>query len=88
MLCLTRNFGQRVLIDGRIWVHAKPMKGDRVKLIFDAPAEVPILREEVVPSRHTDALKQEHALKQAQLDEDCGGRYELGASPSETGGSV
>ena len=47
MLVLSRKQGERIVIGGNITVTVIEVKGDRVKLGFSAPAEVPIHREEV-----------------------------------------
>jgi carbon storage regulator len=47
MLVLSRKLGQRIVIDDRITVVVLEVSGDRIKLGFEAPAEVPIHRSEV-----------------------------------------
>ena len=47
MLVLSRNKGQRIIIGEDIEVVVVEIRGDRVKLGFIGPAEVPIHREEV-----------------------------------------
>ena len=47
MLVLSRKKGERIVIDGRIRVVVLAVQGDRVKLGFEGPANVPIHREEV-----------------------------------------
>jgi len=47
MLVLSRKKGQRVVIGGSVEVKVLEVHGDRVKLGFTGPAEVPIHREEV-----------------------------------------
>lgn len=47
MLVLTRKQGQRVVIGGNIEVVVLESHGDRVRLGFVAPNEVPIHREEI-----------------------------------------
>jgi carbon storage regulator len=47
MLVLSRKEGERVVVGGRIVVTVVEVHGDRVRLAFDAPPEVPIHREEV-----------------------------------------
>jgi carbon storage regulator len=49
MLVLTRKPGEKVIIDGNITITLVEIKGNRVRLAFDAPAQVPILREELCP---------------------------------------
>lgn len=48
MLALSRKVGEAVYIDGgRIIVRVVMIKGNRVRLLFQAPDEMPIHREEV-----------------------------------------
>lgn len=47
MLCLTRHKGERVFIGDSITVEVIEIRGDRVRLGFVAPPEVPVHREEV-----------------------------------------
>ena len=47
MLVLTRKEGERVVIGSDITVTVLEVRGERVKLGFRSPAEVPIHREEV-----------------------------------------
>jgi carbon storage regulator len=48
MLVLSRKVGESVVIDGRVIVTVEEMRGGRVRLSFEAPADVPVLREELV----------------------------------------
>lgn len=48
MLILTRKAEQGIIIDHRITVRVLGVEGERVKLGIDAPAEVTVLREELV----------------------------------------
>ncbi|REK18226.1 MAG: carbon storage regulator [Planctomycetota bacterium] len=47
MLVLTRKKNERVIIGGNVEVTVIEIRGDRVKLGFAGPPEVPIHREEV-----------------------------------------
>ena len=47
MLVLSRKRGEAIVIDGDIEVTVLAVRGDRVKLGFRGPAEVPIHRQEV-----------------------------------------
>jgi carbon storage regulator len=47
MLVLARKVGDTVVIDGRITVKVVELQGNRIKLGFDAPANVSIHRGEV-----------------------------------------
>ncbi len=47
MLVLSRKDGQKVVVGHNVVVTVLEIRGDSVKLGFDAPGEVPIHREEV-----------------------------------------
>ena len=47
MLVLSRKKGERVVIGHNIYVKVIEVRGDRVKLGFEGPDEVPIHREEL-----------------------------------------
>jgi carbon storage regulator len=47
MLVLSRNKGERIVIGNNIVLTVVDIRGDRVRLGFTGPAEVPIHREEV-----------------------------------------
>ncbi len=47
MLVLSRKRGQRTVIGNEITVTVLEVQGDRVKLGFTGPADVPIHREEI-----------------------------------------
>lgn len=47
MLILTRKPDQRIIINGNIVISVLAVDGDRVKIGISAPADVPVLREEV-----------------------------------------
>jgi carbon storage regulator len=47
MLVLSRRRGETIVIDGNIEVTVLEVHGDRVKLGFRGPVEVPIRRQEV-----------------------------------------
>jgi len=48
MLVLSRKRGEKIQIGGNITVTVVQVAGDRVRLAFDAPPEVPIHREELL----------------------------------------
>ncbi len=48
MLVLSRRENESVIIDGEITVRVLGVKGSRVRLGINAPASVPILRDELV----------------------------------------
>jgi carbon storage regulator len=47
MLILSRKSGESIVIDGRIRVQITRVDGDVVKLGIEAPADVPVHRQEV-----------------------------------------
>ena len=47
MLVLTRKLGERVVIGNDVVVTVVEIRGERVKLGFEGPPEVPIHREEI-----------------------------------------
>ena len=65
MLVLSRKSGQCVRIDDTISVTVLAVRGDKVKLGFSGPPEVPFHREEVYREIHRNAAQpspQEPAL--------------------------
>ena len=48
MLVLTRKIGERIIIDNRIVVEVMAVQGQRIRLGVTAPADVSIMREELV----------------------------------------
>jgi carbon storage regulator len=47
MLVLSRKLNERIVVDGNIEVVILSVHGDRVKLGFEAPQDIPIHRAEV-----------------------------------------
>ena len=47
MLVLTRKIGQQVVVDGNIEVSVVEIKGNKVRLAFQAPEAVHIRRKEI-----------------------------------------
>lgn len=47
MLVLSRKKGEKIQIGSNVTLTVVHVSGDRVRLAFDAPAEVPIHREEL-----------------------------------------
>jgi carbon storage regulator len=47
MLVLTRKVGQRVYIGNNFVVTVLDVRGDRIRLGFDCPAQTPVHREEI-----------------------------------------
>ncbi|HTI72376.1 MAG TPA: carbon storage regulator CsrA [Candidatus Limnocylindria bacterium] len=59
MLILSRRVGESLVIDGRIRVKVVRTEGDVVKIGIEAPADVPVHREEVydeIQRNNRDAL--------------------------------
>jgi carbon storage regulator len=56
MLVLSRKVGERIVIGPNVFVTVIEVRGDRVKLGFVAPDEVPIHREEVHRRLVSEAL--------------------------------
>jgi carbon storage regulator len=60
MLVLTRKIGERIVIDNRIVIEVVQVKGNRVRLGIQAPADAVILREELLQAPkvedHSDEL--------------------------------
>lgn len=52
MLILNRKEGETILIQGGIKVHVRTIRGSRVQIGVEAPADVRILREELESSTH------------------------------------
>jgi carbon storage regulator len=55
MLVLSRKPGQEIQIGSGIVITVLDVRGDRVKLGFEAPGEIPIRRAEVVRQLHQPA---------------------------------
>jgi len=50
MLVLSRKVGESVVIDGGIVVRVLSVEGGRIRLGFEAPADVSVRRSELAPS--------------------------------------
>lgn len=46
-LCVSRKTGERIVIAGEITVRVKKIRGGSVVLEVDAPADIPVNREEI-----------------------------------------
>ncbi|HMP78667.1 MAG TPA: carbon storage regulator [Pirellulaceae bacterium] len=49
MLVLTRKMNETIVIDGRITLEILQIQGDRIRVGIQAPAEIKILRGELMP---------------------------------------
>lgn len=54
MLVLRRKVGERIILDGVISVSVLAVEGERVKIGITAPADVAIVREELLKGAATD----------------------------------
>jgi carbon storage regulator len=59
MLVLSRKKGERVVVGQDIYVKVIEIRGDRVKLGFEGPDEVPIHREELAIQMAAERLLNE-----------------------------
>jgi carbon storage regulator len=59
MLVLTRNVGEKIVIDGNISVTVVAVKGNKVRLGIDAPDHVRVDRQEVHERRAEFAAQTE-----------------------------
>ncbi len=58
MLILTRKIGESLIIDDQVTVTVMSMKGNQVRLGIDAPRDVRIYREEILPHDANDKTKE------------------------------
>jgi carbon storage regulator len=54
MLVLTRRIGQSIVISGSIHVHVLSVQQGRVKIGISAPAEVRVVRQELLERKGTE----------------------------------
>lgn len=57
MLVLSRKIGERVMIGDQVVVTLVDVRGERVRLGFEAPPDVPIHREEIYEAIRRDGTK-------------------------------
>jgi carbon storage regulator len=62
MLVLTRNVGEKIIIDGNIQVTVVAIKGNKVRLGVEAPEHVRVDRQEVHDRRAEFAAEPEKAV--------------------------
>jgi carbon storage regulator len=77
MLVLTRKLGEKVIIGGNIIVTVVEVKGNKVRLAFEAPDQVRIMREELI-------ARQQFELSDPDLEAkppEWGVEWELDADP-------
>lgn len=60
MLVLSRSKGEQIVIGGSITLTVLEVRGDKVKLGFAGPAEVPIHRQEVFERLQQERLAESH----------------------------
>jgi len=58
MLVLSRNEGQRIRIDNRITIVVTRIRGNRVAIGIEAPSDVTIQRDEIVPVQESPVAAQ------------------------------
>lgn len=69
MLVLSRKVGEKIILGDNIVVTVVEVKGNRVRIALDAPAEVRILRSELAPvTKKTDPLDRDPILAQKPVE--------------------
>jgi carbon storage regulator len=63
MLVLTRNVGEKIVIDGNIQVTVVAIKGNKVRLGIEAPSYVRVDRQEIHERRAEFAPEPEKAIR-------------------------
>lgn len=63
MLILRRKIGERIVIDGHIEVTVLQVRGGKVRLGFNAPRSVRVLRQEVLQPESESALDDAAAVE-------------------------
>lgn len=51
MLVLSRKVNERIVINDNITITVVDVRGDKVRLGIDAPAEIPVHRQEVIDAK-------------------------------------
>ena len=54
MLVLSRKVGDRILIGKDVWITVVQIAGDKVRIGIEAPKDVPIIRQEILPDDNSD----------------------------------
>jgi carbon storage regulator CsrA len=66
MLVLTRKLGEKVVIGGNITLTVVEIRGNQIRLAFDAPHQVRILRGELVGKQDQELLDPDLEAKPAE----------------------
>lgn len=69
MLVLTRKPGEKVIIGGNITVTVVEVKGNKVRLAFEAPDQIHIMREELIARQNMEWSDPDLETKPAEWDE-------------------
>jgi carbon storage regulator len=80
LLVLTRKPGEKVVLNGNVTLTVIETRGHRVRLTFDAPAHVPIFREELcsLGKRHDAFARNENLTSQRAAGKLSFGRWRVG----------
>lgn len=70
MLVLSRKPGEKVIIGGNITVTVVEIKGNRIRLAFEAPGDVSIMRQELLVNTHPESADADLAAKPAEWHAD------------------
>lgn len=49
MLVLSRKVGEKILVGKDVWLTVVQIDGNKVRIGFEAPKDVPIIRNELIP---------------------------------------
>ena len=73
MLVLARKLGEKIYVGDDIVLTVVDVKGDRVRLAFDCPVQIPIHREEVYRRICAErrALEKRVSLNQSRRHAEC-----------------
>lgn len=63
MLILTRKVGQTIIIDEHTYLTVYGVKGNQVRLGFDAPAEISILRQELFERNQLEEVNKNRLIR-------------------------
>lgn len=58
MLVLSRKLGEKIVINGNITVTVVKIDRNQIRLGIDAPGDIPVYREEILPTRRP--IDEEH----------------------------